>query len=42
VASNGTYVTLRGMAPFAFGAGAPEAVGELEYYARVSANFRLV
>ncbi len=42
VASNGTYVTLRAMAPFAFGAGAPEAVGELEYYARVSANFRLV
>src|SRR5262249_44729142 len=42
VASNGTYVTLRTMAPFAFGAGAPEAVGELEYYARVSANYRLV
>lgn len=40
VASNGTYIALRGMAPFAFGAGAPEAVGELEYYARVSANFR--
>jgi len=30
------------MAPFAFGVGAPEAVGELEYYARVSANFKLV
>ncbi len=42
VASNGTYMALRAMAPFAFGAGAPEAVGELEYYARVSANFRLV
>lgn len=41
VASNGTYMALRSMAPFAFGAGAPEAVGELEYYARVSANFRL-
>jgi len=41
VASNGTYVALRSMAPFAFGAGAPEAVGELEYYARVSANYRL-
>jgi uncharacterized protein len=40
VATNGTYVVLRAMAPFAFGAGAPEAVGELEYYARVSANFR--
>jgi uncharacterized protein YggE len=42
VASNGTYLALRAMAPFAFGAGAPEAVGELEYYARVSATFRLV
>jgi len=42
VASNGTYLTLRAMAPFAFGAGAPEAVGELEYYARVYANFRFV
>jgi len=40
VATNGTYVALRAIAPFAFGAGAPEAVGELEYYARVSANFR--
>jgi len=26
--------------PFTFGAGAPEFVGELEYYARVSASFR--
>lgn len=42
VATNGAYMALRSMAPFAFGAGAPEAVGELEYYARVSANFRLV
>ena len=42
VASNGTYVALRAMLPFYFGAGAPEAVGELEYYARVSANYRLV
>jgi len=42
LASNGTYVALRAMAPFAFGAGAPEAIGELEYYARVSATFRLV
>ena len=42
VAANGTYVALRAMAPFAFGAAAPETVGELEYYARVSANFRLV
>jgi len=42
VASNGTYFALRASAPFAFGAGAPEAVGDLEYYARVSANFKLV
>lgn len=41
LASNGTYVALRAMSPFSFGAGAPEAVGELEYYARVSATFRL-
>jgi uncharacterized protein YggE len=42
VASNGTYGALRPMMPFALGAGAPEMVGELEYYARVSANFRFV
>jgi uncharacterized protein YggE len=42
VATNGTYAALRAIAPFAFGAAAPENVGELEYYARVSANFRLV
>ena len=42
VATNGTYVALRTVAPFAFGAAAPDMVGELEYYARVSANFRLV
>ena len=42
VATNGTYAVLRAMAPFAFGAAAPDTVGELEYYARVSANFRLV
>jgi uncharacterized protein YggE len=42
VASNGTYSALRPMMPFAFGACAPEMVGEFEYYARVSANFRLV
>lgn len=39
VTSNGTYTTLRAAMPFAFGAGAPEMVGELEYYARVSAAF---
>ncbi len=42
VATNGTYLALRAVAPFAFGAAAPDTVGELEYYARVSANFRLV
>jgi len=40
VASNGTYTTLRSAFPFAFGAGAPQVAGELEYYARVSASFR--
>ena len=41
VASNGVYAALRSAAPFAFGAGAPQVAGELEYYARVSASFRL-
>ncbi len=41
VASNGMYSVLRATLPFAFGAGAPEQIGELEYYARVSVNFRL-
>jgi len=40
VASNGIYTALRATMPFAFGAGAQEVAGELEYYARVSANFR--
>jgi len=40
-ASNGAYMALRSAMPFAFGAGAPQVVGELEYYARVSATFRL-
>lgn len=40
IASNGDYATLRATMPFAFGAGAPRVIGELEYYARVSANFR--
>jgi uncharacterized protein len=40
-ASNGAYMALRAAMPFAFGAGAPQVVGELEYYARVSATFRL-
>lgn len=41
VASNGTYMALRAAMPFAFGAGAPQTAGELEYYARVSARFGL-
>jgi len=41
VASNGAYTALRSLMPFALGAGAPEIAGELEYYARVSATFRL-
>jgi uncharacterized protein len=41
VVSNGAYAAFRSAVPFAFGAGAPQVVGELEYYARVSANFRL-
>jgi len=41
VATNGAYMALRSAVPFAFGAGAPPVIGELEYYARVSANFKL-
>jgi uncharacterized protein YggE len=41
VVSNGAYTALRSLMPFAFGAGAPQVAGELEYYARVSATFRL-
>lgn len=41
VASNGMYSAMRATLPLAFGAGAPEQIGELEYYARVSVNFRL-
>lgn len=41
IATNGVYAALRTAAPFAFGPGAPRVLGELEYYARVSANFRL-
>jgi len=40
VVSNGAYAALRSAMPFAFGAGAPQVAGELEYYARVSASFR--
>jgi uncharacterized protein len=42
IATNGAYAALRAALPFSFGAGAPQVAGELEYYARVSANFRLV
>ena len=41
VASNGAYSALRSAAPFAFSAGAPQVLGELEYYAHISASFRL-
>jgi len=41
VATNGAYTAMRTALPFAFGAGAPPVIGELEYYARVTANFRL-
>jgi uncharacterized protein len=41
VASNGIYSALRATLPWSFGAGAPEQIGDLEYYARVSVNFRL-
>jgi uncharacterized protein YggE len=41
VASNGAYAALRAAFPFSFGAGAPQVAGELEYYARVSASFKL-
>jgi uncharacterized protein len=41
VATNGAYMALRSAAPFAFGAGAPQVIGELEYYARISVNLKL-
>lgn len=41
IACNGTYTAIRNAMPLAFGAGAPQVAGELEYYARVSASFRL-
>jgi hypothetical protein len=40
--SNAAYGGLRSTMPAVFGSGAvPAVIGELEYYARVSANFRL-
>jgi uncharacterized protein len=41
IASNGVYTALHTAMPFAFGPGTPRVTGELEYYARVSASFRL-
>jgi uncharacterized protein YggE len=41
VVTNGAYAAIRSAIPFAFGAGAPQFAGELEYYARVTASFRL-
>lgn len=41
VACNGNYMAMRAALPLAFGAGAPQTAGELEYYARVSARFGL-
>jgi uncharacterized protein len=41
VASNGAYAALRAAFPLAFGTAPPHSAGELEYYARVSATFRL-
>jgi uncharacterized protein YggE len=40
IATNGAYAALRSAVPFAFGAGAPQVAGDLEYYARVSARYR--
>jgi uncharacterized protein YggE len=40
VASNGNYAALRTALPFILGSGTTGVAGELEYYARVSANFR--
>jgi uncharacterized protein YggE len=40
VTCNGAFGALRAMMPLAFGAGAPQVTGELEYYARLSASFR--
>jgi len=41
IVSNGTLSTLRSTMPLAIGPGVPQVAGELEYYARVSAAFRL-
>jgi uncharacterized protein YggE len=41
IACNGVYAALRSAAPFTFGAASAPIAGELEYYARVTASFRL-
>jgi hypothetical protein len=41
VASNGVYSALRAQMPWAFGPATPFVAGDLEYYARVTASFRL-
>lgn len=41
IASNGAFTAMRSTMPFAFGPGIPQIAGELEFYARVSASFRL-
>jgi uncharacterized protein YggE len=41
IACNGAYTALRSANPFMFGPAAPPLAGELEYYARVTASFRL-
>lgn len=38
--SNGVYTAIRAQSPLAFGPETPQMAGELEYYARVTANFR--
>jgi len=40
VISNGAYAALRAQSPIAFGGIVPAPLGELEYYARVTASFR--
>jgi len=41
IVSNGTYSALRSTMPMLMGPGTPALAGELEYYARVTAAFRM-
>jgi len=41
IACNGAYTALRNAVPYMFGPATPPLAGELEYYARVTASFRL-